>query len=426
MKKGTIFGVIVAALLVASTISWASLTYFGPLDMFYLRHFNHLFAVVGFVFYFFQFVLSAKIQWVEKGFGLDRMLRLHRTFGRLALGFLSLHFLALLVFEMVEFSRFYLFLFRWIGLIALIGLFITALVAVQYKKWNIPYETWKNIHRANYVIFPFALLHVFHNAAPGSFLYYLWIAFTVAFAAILAHKLIRFFQVRRRPYEVVQVKQENSEVWSLTFQGPSLEYKPGQFLHIKLLRNGKLSSSHPFTLSSSPTWENLAITPKELGDFTRTIKNTKPGDRAFIDAPYGVFSFLNTSGQDLVFIAGGIGITPFMSMLRYMNDKKLQKNVTLFWGNKSEKDLLFTEELKSFKNNLENLTLVYVMSRQKDWAGEKGRVNGKLIQKYVPDLQAPDFFICGPPAMSKAVIQDLKRLGVKTHRIHHELFDFID
>ncbi len=426
MKKRTQFWVIVAVLLVASTVSWASLTYFGPLDMFYLKHLNHLFAVVGFVFYFFQFVLSAKIQWIEKGFGLDRMLGLHRTFGRLALGFLTLHFLALLVFEMVEFSRFYLVLFRWIGLIALIGLFITALVAVQYKKWHIPYETWKNIHRANYVIFPFALLHVFYNAVPGSFLYYLWIAFTVAFAAILVHKLVRHIQIRKHPYRVVQVKQENPEVWSLAFQGPPLEYKPGQFLHIRLLRDGELSSSHPFTLSSSPTWENLTITPKELGDFTRTIKNTKPGDQAFIDAPYGVFSFLNTSGQDLVFIAGGIGITPFISMLRYMNDRKIQKNVTLLWGNKSQKDLLFTEELASIQNNLENLTLVYVMSRQKDWSGEKGRINGDLIQKYVPDLDIPDFFVCGPPLMSKAVITDLKKLGVETNRIHHELFDFID
>jgi len=424
MKKEKQFLALVMLLLLVSTVSWASLTYFGPLDLFYLKHLNHLAAVLGFIFFFFQFVLSAKIQWIEKGFGLDRMLALHRIFGRLALSLLTLHFLALLSFELLEFGRFFFFFFRWLGLVVLVGIFITALVASKYKALRIPYETWKNIHRVNYVLFPVVLPHVFYNAEPGSSLYYLWIAFTVVFAAILLHKLVRFMILKRQPYEVTRVKPENDQTWSIYFQGPPLDYQPGQFMHVRLMREGKLFPSHPFTISSSPTWEELAITPKELGDFTQTLDRTKPGDQALIDAPYGIFSFLNYPKDDLVFIAGGIGITPFMSMLRYMKDKKIEKNVILFWANKSEQELLFTGELKTMEKELKSLNLVFVMSRQEDWPGEKGRVDGKLIQKYVSDLTVPDYYVCGPPAMSKAVIAELQTLGIKRRQIHHELFEF--
>lgn len=423
MKKQTLFLLIAGGLVAAATASWVSFTEFGPVSLFYLNHANHLFAIIGFIFFFFQFVLSAKIQAIEKGFGLDRMLHLHRTFGRLALIFLTLHFLSLLVFELIQYGSFFLIIFRWVGIIALAALFITALVAFHYKTWKIPYETWKNIHRANYVIFPFALIHVFSNAIPGTFLYYLWILLTASFAAILIHKLVRFLHIRRQPYQVIEVNKEAEDIYSLYFQGPPPDYKPGQFLHVQLLRDGTPSASHPFTISSSPTREHLSITPKELGDFTQTIKETKPGDQAFIDAPYGIFSFLNYGGKDLVFIAGGIGITPFISMLRYVFDQKLDKNITLLWGNRSEENLCFTEELETMEQELEGLSLVYVMSGQDDWTGEKGRINGELIQKYIPDVTLPHFFVCGPPKMSNAVINDLKSLGVEKKQIHYELFE---
>ncbi len=424
MKKKTGFLLFVFLLLLASTISWVSLTYFGPADLFYLKHFNHLFAIYGFIFFFLQFALSAKVQWLEKNFGLDQMLALHRNFGRLALGFLTLHFLALLAFELLAFGRFYLFLFRWIGIVALAAMFVTALVAFHYKRWNIPYETWKNIHRINYALYPFVLPHVFYNAEPGSFLYYLWIAFTVAFAALLLHKLLRFLGIRRHPYHVERVQQENDQVWSIYFRGPSFAYKPGQFLYVHFPRHGKFSSMHPFTISSSPTGDELAITPKELGDFTRSLEKIKPGDRAFIDAPYGIFSFLHYEAEELVFIAGGIGITPFMSMLRYMQDMKVEIKTTLFWANQHAEDLLFNEELENMEKELKYLKRIYIMSRQEDWPGEQGRLSGALIQKHITDPGRPRYFICGPPALSKALKADLAGLGVHRDRIHLEIFEF--
>ena len=412
-----------ALLFIFSIFAWFNVTAGRPLGTSYLVHAHHFMAVTGLLFIFMQFVLSTKMKLIEDGFGFDRMLRYHRNFGRIGLSLIFLHVLLFLSLSWIQTGTITLFGFMWFGLIGITGFTITAALAATYKKLGLAYEVWKNVHLANYIVFPAALIHVFNASQTGSLLYYLWIAFALAFVAIVSYKIIRFLQVRKTPYEVTEVRQEAPDIWSLFFKGKPIDYKPGQFMILQLLRNGKLSTTHPFTISSSPTWETLSVTPKELGDFTATIKDTKVGDQAFIDAPYGVFSFLNYDSPDLVFIAGGIGITPIMSMLRYISDKKLKKKITLFWGNKNEKTLCFQDELEQLQKNIDGLETVLVMSSQKDWAGEQGRINGQLIQKYLSDLSNKEFFICGPPPLTKAIISDLKSLNVPGHKIHYELFE---
>ncbi|MDW7650202.1 MAG: ferredoxin reductase family protein [Bacillota bacterium] len=386
-----------------------------------LRQLNRLFAAMGFLFFFVQFVLASRIKLLEKGFGQDKMIGLHRLLGRIALGFLLLHpfFFFLYQGEVVVEN-----VFRVIGIVILLGLIVTAAVASLYKKLNLPYELWLHVHKVNYVLFPLVLIHVFYNALPGTLLYYLWVAFAVLFAALILYKVLREIIIRKVPYEVVEVKKEAKDIWSLYFKGRPLPYDPGQFMYLRLVRNGKVSSSHPFTISSSPTRELLSVTPKELGDFTATVKDTQVGDQAYIDAPYGVFSYLNYDCKKMMFLAGGIGITPFMSMLRYMYDKKSEKPVTLLWGNKNEEMLCFQEELNRMEREMKHLKIVYVMSRQEDWPGETGRIDRKMIEKYTENMSDYDFFVCGPPPMSKAALEALGEMGIPQKKIHHELFEF--
>jgi len=323
----------------------------------------------------------------------------------------------------LEEGRIYLEFSAWLGIIALAAFTVTAALAATHKKLHITYEVWKNIHVLNYIVLPVALLHFFLSLRQGPLLYYLWLFLVAAFAAIIFYRLARIYHIRKNPFKVVEVQQEALDIWSLRLSGNTFSYKPGQFLMIQMLRSGKLSSAHPFTISSSPTQEHISITPKELGDFTSTIKNTRKGDLAFIDAPYGVFSFLNYDCDEVVFIAGGIGITPFISMLRYIFDKQLQKKVTLFWANKNEDNLCFQEELAKIQQEMPDFKAILVMSGQKDWPGEQGRVNAKLLQKYLADLPGKNFFVCGPPGMSRAVQGELLALNVPGHRIHFEVFE---
>ena len=414
---------IFTVILVFVFIAWANTTDLGPVDIYYLRHAGHLLAVLGVVFLFMQFLLSSRLKQLEKGFGLDRMLSEHRLYGRIGLILVALHFIFLMFYQWIEFGSVLLNLNTLFGIIALLGFTITAGIAATHKKLGITYEIWKNIHIFNYILFPLALVHVFLNARPASLLYYLWLSLALAYAALVLYRLHRIYYMRSHPYNVVEVTQEAADIWSVYFEGTKFSYKPGQFLMIQLMRKGKRSSSHPFTISSSPTRETLAITPKELGDFTSTIKETRVGDQAFIDAPYGVFSFLDYETDELVFIAGGIGITPFMSMLRYMADMQLKKKVTLFWANKNKNNLCFQDELAKLQEEMHAFTTVLVMSGEKDWPGEQGRINGKLLQKYLPHLERQDFFVCGPPPMSRAVRAELEKLKIPPLKIHFEIFE---
>jgi ferredoxin-NADP reductase len=191
---------------------------------------------------------------------------------------------------------------------------------------------------------------------------------------------------------------------------------------IRLRRNGTLSEMHPFTISSSPTQEFISVTPKAVGDFTATIGDTEPGDRAYIEAPYGVFSYLNHTGLELAFIAGGIGITPFMSMLRYMRDAGDQRDVVLIWGNKSEADIAFRDELDAIDAAMPSLRIVHVMSRQEDFEGERGFITRELIERHVPDIRSRQVFLCGPPVMMRAVRPAVESIGVPKQRLHFERF----
>ncbi len=412
----------IGILLFITVLFWTATAPLGAIGPIYLRQFGLLFAAVGLVLIFLQFVFVSRIKIIEAGFGLDRMFRWHRFFGRTGLVFVSMHAIMIALYRFIVFGELFPNTFIWVGLIALFGFMITAALASLHKKIGIVYETWRSIHLVNYLLFPFVLIHVFYHTLPGSMLFYLYLVLTVLYAALIIYRLVRIIAIKSSPYEVAEVRQEAEDIWSLFFRGNKLHFRPGQFMFIQLLRNGRLSSPHPFTISNSPTREYLSITPKELGDFTATIKETKLGDLAYIDAPYGVFSFLNYDYKELVFIAGGIGITPFLSMLRYIYDLKLDLKVTLFWTNRSEGSLCFQTELEQIQKELPGMKTFIVMTNQPDWPGKKGRLNAEMIRDHLGTLDHKGFFVCGPPEMNRAIITGLKQIDVPPSKIHSELF----
>jgi predicted ferric reductase len=390
----------------------------------YLYDTGRVLALVGFVFAFFQFVLSSKIKWIERDIGLDKMFNIHRIAGLIALTFLVIH-PAFLFFSDIAYGDVPSFnLPKAVGLTALSIFIIAVGAAVLYSRLDLKYETWKMIHWANYVALPLGFVHSLRLGSDlvSPPLRGFWFVMAGSYVAILASKLWNRIQVRRRPYQVVQVVQETHDTWSLHFEGRRIDYQPGQFLMVWLIRNGRVSEPHPFTISSSPTEDRLSISVKSVGDFTGTIGDTTPTDRAYIDAPYGAFSFLNHDARNLVFIAGGIGITPFMSMLRYMVDKGLDRNVLLIWGNKAERDIVFRDELDNMVTEMPALRIVHVMSSQDDWPGEKGYVDAALLNRYIQDIENSQIFVCGPPVMMTKVIGALQELGALKQRIHYERF----
>ncbi|MBD3184810.1 hypothetical protein GF312_21185 [Candidatus Poribacteria bacterium] len=383
-------------------------------------------ALVGFIFLLFQYIMSSRLRFIERGMGMDKLLALHRKTGIIGLILILIHPALLYVGPFIQGYIPGFPPWKIVGIVALSIMIVTAGAAILYSRISIKYETWKNIHRVGYVIFPLVFLHSFFLGTDFQYgwtpLKIYWLALAGIYLTVPIYRIFNRIRVVRNPYKVSDVVQESHDTWSLYFDGDKPNYKPGQFMIINLIRNGKTSESHPFTISASPTMDRLSISVKSVGDFTSTIKDTEVSDKAYIDAPYGVFSFLNHDAQNLIFIAGGIGITPFMSMLRYIHEKGIERRVTLIWGNKTDQDIVFREELQKIESEISSLKVVHVMSEQEDWHGEKGYVDADIIRKYVEDFQDTQFFLCGPPPMMTSVENHLLSLGAEKSKIHYEVF----
>jgi predicted ferric reductase len=386
---------------------------------------GRLLALVGFILVLFQVVLSSKLKWLERGLGLDKMLGIHKTAGVVGFAFMLSH--PVLHASSDILAQGYVTL-KWpmiLGLVTVLLALVTVGSALLYGKLHLKYGTWKQMHWFNFIIVPVIfghslLLGTDLGAQPPLRIF--WYFLGGLYLLLLAFILWDRAQVRRHLLQVTDVVQETPDTWSLHFKGNSPEHKPGQFMMLSLLQNGRRAEPHPFTISSSPTSGDLTVSVKAVGDFTSTVKDVTPVDGAIVDMPYGTFSFLNYDAPNLVFIAGGIGVTPFISMLRYMADKKLERNVILIWGNKTEKDIAFKAELEQMAETMPTLRVIHVMSNQPDWTGEKGYVDTGLLHKHLDGFANPQVFVCGPPVMMTKVVSALQQVGVPKDRIHFERF----
>lgn len=423
MKKN-IFLILAGLCLAVAASSWARTLAGGLPWPVYLQEVGGLLALLGFILLFFQYVLISRIRFIEKGIGLGRLIGMHKPLGVLILSAVTLHPLLILVSERIQGYSTPIGFVKIVGVIALLTIWVTAGSALIFGRINLRYESWKRIHRAGYIILPLAF---FHSLFLGStlqhgFLRGFWVVLGLCYAAVLAARIHKHYAVKRYPLSVSHIKQETHDTCSLDIEGDHPDYAPGQFMLLRLNIDGIVSASHPFTISSSPTRKGLSICVKSVGDFTSRLSEGVQLDQAFVDMPYGVFSFLNHDAERYIFIAGGIGITPFLSMLRFMKDKKLNKEVILIWGNKAKRDIAFMAEIESMTSQMTSLKVVHVLSREKEWPGEKGHIDAEKLKRQVGDFTKGEFFVCGPPRMMKDLEKALLALGVKKGRIHTERF----
>jgi predicted ferric reductase len=393
------------------------------------------FGLCGFAILALQPVLAARLKFVERPFGMDIVSRFHRNMGIfVALLMLSHPILMYLGgYNTLKFDQPW---YIWLGRAGLVLLLIQAVISVFREKLNLGFEQWRMMH---YMLAPSIIYLTFSHALDtGDDLkldpvFALWIIFLIiAFGAFVYHKLAKPMYLARSPYTVTEVKQEAHNVWTVKMAPPAGEkiydYQPGQFQFITFLRGSDLPvEEHHWTISSSPSnTQYVSSTIKASGDFTKTIGRTEVGDKAVIEAPFGRFSYaLYPNERDFVFIAGGIGITPIMAMLRHMRDTKSAKSAALIYSNRTERDIVFREELDEIQTGgFPKLRVIHVLSDPSDdWKGEKGRADKDRIRSYCGnDLASKAFYVCGPPPMIEAVVAGLRDLGVSSGAIHIEIF----
>jgi predicted ferric reductase len=397
------------------------------------------FALLGLTIIAMQFVLAARLRWIEKPFGLDFVIKFHQRMGMFAAVLLLVHPLLLAFGEKgfaIIFSpdvRWYI----WVARIALLMLMIHTLISGFRGQLRLEFQKWFRFHNVLAIsILFFGFLHSSYAGGDLSIIQVqvFWVCLiAMALITYIYHHSLRPKQLYRQPYKVIKVLKECHNVWTIRLVPPDemhrFLYLPGQFHFITLYRGKDLPvEEHPFTISSSPTQPDfISSTIKQSGDFTATIGSTKPGDIAVVHGPFGRFSYLLHQGKDLIFVAGGVGITPLMSMLRHMRDTRSDIHVLLLCANRTQKDIIFGDELVEIeKCEYPRLQTIHILSRpDENWTGEVGRLNGNKIRQLCGgSLQNKTFYLCGPPVMTRKLISDLMELGVPDTRLHFEEFSF--
>jgi predicted ferric reductase len=251
-----------------------------------------------------------------------------------------------------------------------------------------------------------------------------WWGMFLAVAAIFSFRNFIVPHLRRE-YRVTDVHPETPNVHTLMLQteGASVApVHPGQFMFLELIRSGRPSEVHPFTVAhASAEGKRLRATIKQSGNFTDTIAQTQPGDRARVEGFFGRFCYIHHDPPEILFIAGGIGITPIMHMIRHLCEHNDRRPVTLLYGNKTPQDIVFREELDQLP---ETFKTVHTLSQaDNQWSGERGYITRELIQKHAGQtLENAHVYLCGPPAMMEKVLEALHALKVGENRIHYEKF----
>ncbi|MFW9991544.1 MAG: FAD-binding oxidoreductase [Candidatus Odinarchaeota archaeon] len=307
------------------------------------------------------------------------------------------------------------------------------------RDYLITYQFFKITHNLMAFALIMLLLHVLLAnittlQSSGVITYYL-VIWLIGVSSWLYPKFMRPILRWRRPYQVTDIIKETES--SLTiYMSPVnskkkiFNYKPGQFLFVGFRGRGILNEMHPFTIASSPlNTDHISISIKNLGDYTNRLFALKKGTIAYIEAPYGDFSYLehDTRNSPLIFLAGGIGITPLMSMLRHVYLSGEQQEVVLIWANKTQKDIFFREEFTKMMNERKNIKIHHVLSRDDAWDGLKGRLNTNNLKQVLSTehVQKGHFYICGPTAFTDSMIKTLTQLGIKSKRIHYERFSML-
>ena len=379
-----------------------------------------------------QLLFSARLQILNKLFGIDRLMVSHKFLGPTGFVFAILH--PFLLYRSGSYSFGALKLELWpefLGAVILTILVILVCTSLFREFLKLDYRYWRKIHQ---LAFGAVLLMAVHSFVLGGELEFPVpiVAWSLALFGYLVLflwvKFIKPHMLKNNPYVVTDVLALNHNVVNLKLEPVKkklFEYLPGQFAFLRLFRKGLKTEEHPFTISSSPDKRDyISFTIKNSGDYTSTIGLTKIGDKAAVEGPLGRFSFMvYPQAEHIVFIAGGIGITPLLSMLRYIAQNDNQKQVTLIWANRTVKDTFLPEEFEDITKVMPNLKIHYIMSQQPDYTGLKGYLNDEILKELLcPVSHGTRVFLCGPPVMMKLVKGSLRKIGFANKQIITENF----
>jgi len=368
-------------------------------------------------------VLANKPRVLEPYFGgLDRMYIVHKNINILAILTLLIHLIIVPTSDKQGPGV-------WLGWIAYPSFVILVLLTVAprvplisyFARLN--YTKWKNVHKYMGLIFMVGFLHslmveplLLHSQALTVYVY------TILSIGVIAYLYKEFLWTRfrrRYAYQVKDVKRLNGTVAEVTLHARDrkLVHRAGQFLYVHFDSDKVLEEEHPFTISSAPHEDDLRLSIKASGDWTQHMhEHLQPGTGAVVEGPHGEFDF-KTGSRKQVWIAGGIGLTPFLSFIRDFESNPHGREIDFYYTTTVPEEALFLDEIEKAKKY--SGFHAHISHSTRD-----GRLNLDKIIASSGDVNGKDIYMCGPAPMVEAFRSALESKGVKTSNIHYEEFNF--
>lgn len=368
-------------------------------------------------------ILATKPRWLEDYFGgLDKMYVTHRRMALTAVSFLFIHMLVLLHLPPDEPGHL-MGIAALSGITLLILLTLAPRIPILKRLLKLAYHQWRNTHRLMGIFFFMGFIHftwvepISMATLPG--FYMILFTFSGLIAYIYKQVIVRFVK-RPSSYRVAQINHPTPTITELVLNpnGKAISFQAGQFQFIHFPEEKQLKEPHPFTISSAPGENQLRLAIKASGDWTSTLKQqAKPGMAAKIEGGYGRFNYKQTHSPQ-IWIAGGIGVTPFRSWMRDLNENP-QYPIHFFYTTRSRKDTAFWDEFEQTAQAYPNFNAHLHLS------GENGRLHPKHLTTIVDgDLYSKTIYLCGPNALINAFSSQLQAMGIPTANIHFEEFNF--
>jgi len=367
-------------------------------------------------------------RFMDRFFGMDRIIKFQRKFST----FTTVLVLSHPIFFMLSSGG-----WQWaiipdfsllplaVGILALYVMLVIQAASKLYK--FISYGWWQVIHILIYALFFMSLYHA-NNWGSDAGTWWLQAIFMVTFVLMIISIIYRTqYKIRKLfagTFTVKDLVWETKDTFSLYVNhSKPFKFTPGQFAFIRL-DHGRIFSRHPLTISSHPDDEALRFTIKCAGRFTKVASQLKKGQRIKVDGPFGNF-VRKDKNRPLLFIAGGVGITPFMSLIKdRAKDLTSKQEVVLLYGSQTRGSIIFEKELHELQKDNPWLTVTHVLSREKTAPAEMktGYINKEVMVSSMSDLKSAMVYICGPESLKNSVKQALKDLGMPSSRIKVEDF----
>lgn len=411
-RKSNLYLIIISYLpALIAIILWLTNKSFIGLSFFQI--FGQATGIIGIVLLSINFVYTTRFKFIEKYFGgLDRLYIEHHNLGTVAFLLLLSHplFLAFnspdLIFPINNPPV-------MIGYFALI---IMALLLIITFYARLAYHVWKFSHQWLGLALIFSGLHLILIPSDVSYnipfrLYLIFIVILGICSYIYRTLGSRFF-VKRHMFKISKIIPGEVTRLDLIPVNNPLKFSPGQFTFVQF---PKISNeSHPFSIVSDQKNNSLSFAIKNFGDFTNKLNTLKVGDLAKIEGPYGGFNYLSKKPRQ-IWIAGGIGMAPFMSSLNSLNQHS-EYDVILYYIVSDKNKAVFASDLPKNRQNLK----IYLHE-----SNRSGKITADQVIKNAPDYKQRDILLCGPKSLMVDLKDQFKRLGVPDSQIDYEDFSLI-